>query len=163
MSAHQVYLLLTGLTFLICLMAILRGGPGERMAGLLILGVVALGRGMIAITPPQAYPLISLSSDALTAIGLLILTVRYASFWLGSVMMFYAAQFALHSVYFVTDRPHDVFHSLANNINFAGIHLCLLTGTLISWRRAVLRAKAYNAALDAELKPDGSGSDRSER
>ena len=43
---------------------------------------------------------------AVLALGLLAVTLRYGSLWLGGAMLFYAAQFTLHSVYLVAGRSN---------------------------------------------------------
>jgi len=60
-------------------------------------------------------------------------------------MFFYAAQFALHSFYIVMMRRVDVFHFIVNDINLMGIHLCLVLGTVMAWRRRI-RIRAAHAA-----------------
>ena len=74
-------------------------------------------------------------NDGLTALLLLGVTIRYGALWMGGVMLFFAAQFSLHSFYLVTERPHDFLHALINNIDFSGIILCLIAGTVVAWRR----------------------------
>ena len=54
----------------------------------------------------------------------------------------YAAQFSLHSFYFVTERPHDRFHSIANNLDFLGISICLAAGTGLAWLARTRRSRA---------------------
>jgi hypothetical protein len=73
---------------------------------------------------------------------LLGVTLRYAAPWMGAVMLFYAAQFALHSYYLVMQLPNDFWHALINNVNFSGTTLCLIIGTAVTWRRRVRQARA---------------------
>ena len=59
---------------------------------------------------------------------------------MGGAMLFYAAQFGLHSYYMVTERPtRDYFYVLVNNINWNGVVWCLIIGTAMAWRGRVRR------------------------
>lgn len=145
MTPLLAYILLSLLTLGVCLFAMWKGGPGERYGAAVILGVIILQRLSVAVAPDSWRPIIGLCADASTALGLLALTLWFASPWLGAVMLFYAAQFTLHSVYLVTGRPHDALHMVVNNLDFAGTHLCLVVGTVVAWRRRV-RAEAELAA-----------------
>jgi hypothetical protein len=81
-----------------------------------------------------------LTFDALTAIGLLVVTVRYGSLWLGGAMLLYAAQFTLHSFYLVTGRSSDTpLHIVISDLNFAAILVCLTAGTIMAWRSRLAR------------------------
>jgi hypothetical protein len=136
-----IYLLQTFGGFAICLFALWKGGPPEKFGAGLIAAVIILQRIMGVFTEPSLFPIIQLVGDALTAVGLLAIALAYASLWIGGAMLLYAAQFTLHSYYFVTERPIDLFHAIANNLNFLGIHLCLVLGTLVAWRQRVLAAR----------------------
>ena len=60
-------------------------------------------------------------------------------------MLFFAAQFSLHSYYLGTDIPHDFLHALINNIDFSGIIGCLIIGTAVVWRQRVSARMAASA------------------
>jgi hypothetical protein len=63
------------------------------------------------------------------------------------MMLFYAAQFAMHSYYLVTERRiGDYTYALINNINFSGIIWCLIIGTIVAWLGRARRARAAKAA-----------------
>ena len=82
------------------------------------------------------------AAERLTALVLLGITVRYGALWMGGVMLFYAAQFGMHSYYMVLQRPTgDYLNALVNNINFMGITWCLVIGTAVAWRRRVKAAR----------------------
>jgi hypothetical protein len=119
-----------------CGLALWKGGVAERIAaGVIIVNLIADPIAGMTLSP-SAEEIFRLVSDGVSAMIILGVTLRFGSPWLGAVMFFYAAQFALHSYYFVLDRPkNDMFHAVTNNINFAGIILCLLIGTLIGWAR----------------------------
>jgi hypothetical protein len=145
------------ITVAVCLLALWKGGPPERFGSGLILAIMVLQRIISAALSsstghfPPVDPVIRLIGDGVTAVGLLAISLRYASLWLGGAMLLYAAQFTLHSYYFVTHRPNDNFHAAVNNLDFVGITLCLAIGTVVSWRRRVVanRAAAKAAAASA--------------
>jgi hypothetical protein len=126
---------------LVCLFAILKGGSAERVGAIVILANMLVGLGVEATGRSQIAVLIV---DALTAVVLLAVAVRYASVWLGAVMLLYACQFALHAYYFVLERPRDVLHVVLNNLDFFAVILCLAAGTVTAWRR---RRRAAAPAL----------------
>lgn len=143
MPASPIVLILMLLGLGGCAFALAKGGPAERIAGTLVLTNMILGFLAVDFLPRSAEFIFRLANDGLAAFALLGVTLRYGSPWLGGVMLFYAAQFTLHSFYFVTDRTGpDKTHAFINNINFGGIVLCLVLGTAMSWRRAARLAKA---------------------
>ena len=91
------------------------------------------------LLPHSLETICRLTLDGLTALGLLVVAVRYASFWLGGVMLLYAAQFSLHAFYMVMSRPVDFWYALINNLNFFGISTCLLVGAIVGWRQRLRR------------------------
>jgi hypothetical protein len=125
-----------------CGLALLRGGPAERLGGGVILANLVLLWFANLANPTASSGVFGLVVDGLTAIGLLIVVLRYGSLWLGGAMLLYAAQFTLHSFYFVTERPKDDLHAIINNTNFLGVMICLIFGTLLTWRR---RARSLSA------------------
>jgi len=125
-----------------CLLALWKGGPAERMGSGLILGIVVLRMISGGFFSPDIKPILIMIGDGATALGLLAVALRYGSLWLGGAMLLYAAQFTLHSYYFVTTRPNDRFHAVVNNSDFFGIILCLAIGTAVSWRRRVVARRA---------------------
>ena len=142
MPTSAIAIGLTALTLGICLLALWKGGSAERMGAALILANALLGNAGSLFFPDSIPAVVWLIGDGLTAVGLLIVAVVYASFWLGGVMILYAALFTLHSFYFVTSRPIDLFHARANNLDFLGISICLAIGTIISWRRRIKSRRA---------------------
>lgn len=146
-----IYWLLTLVTLAVFGFALWKGGPPERWGAIVILGFVIAERLCRLVTPPDFHSVLGLVGDAATALGLLVLATRFASLWLGGAMLFYASTFILHSFYLVTGRPDtDPFHYWMNNVNFAGIHICLVAGTIIGWRR-----RARSRAARAPAMPHG--------
>jgi hypothetical protein len=119
--------------------ALWKGGAAERWSAAVVILNVVIGQSG-QLLAPQSDDVIRLVNDGLTAVVLLGITVRYGALWMGGVMLFYAAQFAMHSYYMVTERKTgDYMNALINNINFTGIIWCLIIGAAVAWRR---RAKA---------------------
>jgi hypothetical protein len=148
MSPILTYILLSLLLVAVCLFAVWKGGPAERVGASVVLTMVILERLLQVFAPADYRPILSLSGDALTALGLLAVALRYGSLWLGGAMLFYAAQFTLHSFYLVTGRSNqEPLHIVLNDFNFAGILACLVIGTVIAWRaRMRSRGVALNPA-----------------
>lgn len=116
------------------LFALWKGGAAERMAAGVIVANVVIGY-LGHWLAPDSEGLIRLGNDGLAALALLAITLRYGAPWMGGVMLFFAAQFSLHSYYLVTGRPDDDYlHALINNIDWSGIIWCLIIGTAVAWR-----------------------------
>jgi hypothetical protein len=131
------------LILVICLFAFARGGAAERMGAGAILANLLAGMANESLFHSQ---LVTLCVDGLTAVALLPIVIRYASLWVGAVMLLYAAQFALHAFYFVEERPRDVLHAILNNTNFFAVGLCLAGGTAVTWMRRRKLAAANRSA-----------------
>lgn len=126
--------------------ALWKGGRAERSAAVIVIVNALVGEAAYWVSP-QSEPVVRLINDGVTALALLVVTVRYGALWMGGVMLFYAAQFALHSFYLVTERDStDYLHALINNINFSGVTWCLVIGTAVAWRARIRRAQAARAA-----------------
>jgi hypothetical protein len=137
----SVRLLINVLAILGALFALWKGGKAERVAAVIVLVNALIGEGSHWLAP-KSDDIIRLVNDGLTAVGLLVVTVRYVAPWMGGVMLFFAAQFAMHSYYLVTERQTgDYLNALINNINFSGIIWCLVIGTGVAWRRRVVTAR----------------------
>ncbi|MEW5684981.1 MAG: hypothetical protein AB1942_08690 [Pseudomonadota bacterium] len=123
-------------------LALALGGRAERIAAIVVIAHIALGF-LVRAFLPELDGVIRFANDGLAAVALLFVTLRYGAPWMGGAMLFYAAQFSLHSYYMVTGRAeNDYLHALINNINFSGITWCLIIGALVSRRQRVRRAKA---------------------
>jgi hypothetical protein len=125
--------------------AVWKGGPAERLAAVVIILNIAVSDTGAALSPDN-ISLIRLVDDGLTALIMLAITVRFSALWMGGMMLFFAAQFSLHSFYLVTERPpHDNLHAWINNIDFNATVWCLIIGTAVAWRRRVRLAKVAAA------------------
>jgi hypothetical protein len=125
--------------------ALWKGGRAERAAAAIVIANALLGEAFHWLLP-SSEDVVRPLNDGLTALALLAVTLRYGALWMGGVMLFFAAQFSLHSFYLVTERPNDYWHALINNIDFSGIIWCLIIGTIVAWRARVRRLKAASAA-----------------
>lgn len=135
MSPLYIFIALMVFSLVGVLFAFWKGAVAERTAALVVMGNMAISIAVNWASPDLAATVV-FASDGLSALILLIVTVRYGAPWMGGVMLFYAAQFSLHSFYLVTARPNtDYLHALINNINFAGISWCLIIGTAVTARR----------------------------
>ena len=132
MPTSPLVLALLGFSFAVCLLAFAKGGTAERIAGGIVLGNLLAGLTNAAVLHSTRF---DLAADALTALALLPLTVRYQSRWLGVVMILYGLQFALHAAYAVMERPNDPLHAVLNNVNFTAINLGLAGASLVHWMR----------------------------
>lgn len=121
-----------------------KGGHPERLGAILMVAAgVAVPIAHRALSASGAS-IALLTIDAGMAVGFLSLAIRYASLWLGAAMLLQAMQFSLHAFYIVMERAHDRLYSVVNNLDTIGILVCILTGTLIAWRRKA-RAAAQAA------------------
>jgi hypothetical protein len=153
MPTAPIVLGLIALTLGISLLALWKGGPAERLGGAVVGANVVLSIAGGLVLPQSAQSIARLTLDGLTALCLLVIAVRYASFWLGGVMLLYAAQFSLHAFYIVTSRPIDLLHIKINNVNFLLISICLAVGTGVAWWQ---RTRAAGAATKSPATPPKS-------
>lgn len=132
-------------TFLACAFAFWKGGPAERIGAVVILCAMLAPPLAHAVVPASLLPVVDLTFDGLVGVAFLLLILRYGSVWLGITMLLYAGQFALHSFYFVTQKPADRLHAEVNNLVFLGVSLSLWLGAVLAWRRQRRLAAAAKA------------------
>jgi hypothetical protein len=124
--------------------AIWKGDAAARIAGVVsALNSLTLPVSMIFLQK-HVGEVVELTFDFISAVGLLILVIRYAYRWLGVTMLLQAVQFSLHAYYLVMDMQPDILHAWINNLDTAGIALSVAAGTVLAWRRRV--ALAHEAA-----------------
>ena len=144
-----IILALTLFTLAVCALGLWQGGRSERLGAVIILANQALTFVMTYAFSERASvgALVQLALDGLTAAALLLVVLRYGKPWLGVAMLLYAAQFALHSFYLVTERPNDTLHAVANNAIFVGVNLSLAAGTAMAMlnRRKVAKRPWHGA------------------
>jgi hypothetical protein len=112
-----------------CLFALGWGNVGERAGAAAIVTGLVFGFALGAV-PTAQRAVAELIGDGLIAFAFLLLALKFASRWLGIVLLLYAAQFALHASYFVLSRPHDEFYFVTNDALFFAVTLALLVGAI---------------------------------
>ncbi|MGE5150557.1 MAG: hypothetical protein ACM3II_10600 [Rhodospirillaceae bacterium] len=140
MSSLLLYIVLESFSVIAAVFALWKGGTPERLAAAVIILNVAAG-DLSKWLAPGNQDFVRLCNDGLAAVALLVITIRYGALWMGGAMLFYAAQFALHSWYLVAERPHDNLHALVNNIDWNGVIWCLIIGTAVAWRQRLRGAR----------------------
>jgi hypothetical protein len=149
MPVSQIVQLFYLSTFLACGFALWKGGAAERVGSIVILFAMLAPPLVRAAAPPGLVGVLDLVIDGLVGIALLMLTLRHGSVWLGVAMLLYAGQFALHSFYFVTQKPADYLHAVVNNLVFLGVSLTLWVGAIMAWLRQRQRAAVNRASPPA--------------
>ena len=139
MSPYLIFLLAVILS--VCTFAVVKGGPAERRAGL-IFAAGTIGVEIIHFTTPRELQGgLLLAMDGFVAGGFLLLALRYASVWLGGAMLLQAIQFSVHAYYFVSGAQRDNTYAAINNIDSAGVLLCMIVGSVLAWRKRARDAK----------------------
>jgi len=139
MSAFMILPL--AVIFTVCALALVKGGPAERFGAMIVLSTT-LGVELIHMLAPQdMQSLLLLGIDGLIAGGFLLIALRYTSLWLGAAMLLQAVQFSLHAYYLVTQLPLDRNYKVINNIDTGGVLLCILIGTVMTWRQRAAAGK----------------------
>ncbi len=119
--------------------ALWKGDAAERLGSGFNLTAGLLAMFLQHVLDPDVQPVALLVADAALAAGFLFLAIRFASLWLGAAMLLQAVQFSLHAYYLVGDVPHDHLFAEVNNIDSIGILICIVGGTVVSWRRRIRR------------------------
>lgn len=128
------------------LFSLWQGGRAERWGAVIVAANLTISI-LAGFVPAEYEELVRFALDGLTALALLIITLRFGALWMGGVMLLYGAQFALHSYYIVMGRAgSDYLHAVINNVNFCAITFCLIVGSAVAWRRRVRTARARLAA-----------------
>jgi hypothetical protein len=129
--------------FLVCLFGLLKGGPAERFGAGLTLAIAIAFQIVNSLLATEARAVPHLVLDGVLALGFLVLAVRYASLWLGGVMLLQGVQFSLHAYFFVTKLTPGETYAVVNNLVTCGTLLGILLGTVAYLRqnRAALSAK----------------------
>lgn len=132
----------------VCMFGLLKGGPAERFGAGLTVGIAIAFQIVNMVLPDESRPVPHLVLDGILALGFLGLAVRYASLWLGGVMLLQGVQFSLHAYFFVTKLTPGLTYAVANNLITCGTLLGILLGTVAFLRqsRAAAPEKATPSA-----------------
>lgn len=122
-------------TLVVCGLAWVRGGPAERWGAAIVLGGSIASLVIQILLPAKIEAIALLLLEGLYGLSFLLLALRYTSPWLGGAMLLQAIQFSLHAYYIVGERPHDLTYGVVNNLNSAGVLICILFGIFTSRRR----------------------------
>jgi len=123
-----------------CGLALWKGGPAERGGAMLICGTWLAAMLGLALSREYVMAIPFLVSDAVLAVGLLILAIRYSNWWVGAAMLLQATGLSFHAAYFAAD-PTEIskkvlhFYVMGKNLSSWGMLLVILIGTLASWRK----------------------------
>jgi hypothetical protein len=133
--------------------AVWKGDLAVRLGALIyfLLNLVALP-AVSRLAPGGGSETAQVIEDLIGSMGFLFLAVRFANLWVGAVMLVQAGQFSLHAYYLVMELPHDRLHAWLTNSGDWLIIVCLVAGTVIAWRRRILREReeAQREALRQE-------------
>ena len=140
MFGHWLYLLLQAFSIGAAAFAFWKGGRAERVAAGVIVLNVLIGYVLVQALH-QRGGLSHLANDGFAALALLMITLRFGAPWMGGAMLFYAAQFTLHSYALVTGQTSaSYWFVVLNNVNWNGVVWCLIIGTAMSWRARARQA-----------------------
>jgi hypothetical protein len=139
---HYEFEALVGVLIGVFVFALWKGDTAERVGGGLNLAAGMFAMFLHPLLSPDTQPTALLLVDGALAAGFLFLALRYASLWLGGALLLQAVQFSLHAYYIVSGARHDFDYDftfmLINNLDTTGINICIVAGTILSWRRRVV-------------------------
>ena len=114
----------------VCMFGIFKGGSAERLGAGLTVSIALAFQVLNVALPEETRPVPHLVLDGVLALGFLALSVRYASLWLGGVMLLQGVQFSLHAYFFVTKLAPNLTYAVVNNLVTCGTLIGILIGTL---------------------------------
>jgi hypothetical protein len=133
-----------------CGFAIWKGNDAVRAGGVLILATWFVTLLASAITRSYVPAIAFLASDAVLAMGLLYLAIRYSNWWIGAAMLLQAIGLSLHAAYFAaekTDLSHHMLRLYVEGKNFASAAMLaiIIAATIAS----ILRRRSKTATARA--------------
>jgi hypothetical protein len=131
-----------------------RGAPAERYGAALILVINVISDLAMAIVSPHVPQMVLFWLDFLLALGLLLITFRYSSLWLGGAMLLQSLMLFMHAMALGGDELSSYAFMYVNNGVSWLMYLCLFGATLMSWHstRRARRAKKP-AVTNSDLRP----------
>ena len=111
-----------------------RGAAAERSGALIILGVNIASDIAIVVTSPNVPQMMLFWLDLVLAFGLLAITLKFSSLWLGAAMLLQSIILFVHALALADDEVSSFSFMLTNNLVSWAMYACLLCATLMSWR-----------------------------
>jgi len=147
-----------GFLVLSCGFAIWKGDTAERASACLIAAMWLLTLLASSITRSYLPAISFLASDGLLALGLLILAVRFSSWWLGAAMLLQAVALALHAGYFAAEKADLSYQILwdyvaGKNIASVLMLIIIMAATVASIRKRAKKREAAAERLPAAAAP----------
>ena len=119
-----------------CALGLLKGGPAERVGAGVVLLISMAFVIVNELVPEFGRPVPHLVLDGVLALAFLGLAVRYASLWIGAVMLLQGVQFSLHAYFFVTKLTPGVTYAIVNNLVTWATLLGIVLGTFAHMRHS---------------------------
>lgn len=126
---------------IVLVLACWKGSRAERLGVAIFLTGAVYAMLVYQFVPRSFVPTLLLLGEGAMGVGFLFLAMRYMNAWLGVAMLLQAIQFSLHAYYLVGRLPRDRTFAMVNNLDSIGVLLCILVGTLLTWRKRVQAAK----------------------
>ena len=119
---------------LTCAFAWLKGAWPERLGSSWVLAMYLASDLAMAISFPDTPQLMLFSLDFLLALGLLALTVRFSSLWLGLAMLLQSLALLEHALILGGGGLSPIRWSVMNDVISLLMLMCIVAATIISWR-----------------------------
>lgn len=126
---------------IVLVLACWKGGRAERLGVAIFLTGAIYAMAVYNFAPRGLMPTLLLLGEGAMGAGFLFLALRYMNAWLGVAMLLQAIQFSLHAYYLVGGLPRDRTFAMVNNLDSIGVLICILAGTLLTWRKRARAAK----------------------
>jgi hypothetical protein len=136
-----------------CGFAVWKGNDAVRAGAILIVATWFVTLMASAITRSYVPAIAFLASDAVLALGLLFLAVRYSNWWIGAAMMLQAIGLSLHAAYFAAEKADLSHHVLRLYIEGKNIASMAMLPIIVAATIASILSRAPKAAA---ASPSGS-------
>jgi hypothetical protein len=115
-------------------LSVLRGASAERFGAFVILAVNLASDIVIAMSFPSVPQMTLFWLDMALAIGLLAITFRFGSLWLGAAMLLQSVILFGHAMALGGDEISKHQFMYMNNAVSWLMYVCLFGATVMSWR-----------------------------
>ena len=112
MNSFLIFFALSALGLGGVLFSIWKGAAEERIAACVVVANLLIAVALIGVSPILAGTF-GFASDGLSAVVLLVVTVRYGAPWMGGIMLLYAAQFPDAIAGAVVAAPHILVEDIS--------------------------------------------------